>query len=583
MSRVNLWKKFLQTENANHAKKDNGDKTRMKFFKGIYNSAFISSAVIGVCAALLHLSIGSACGQQIPYVSNHENTNVILISLQCLRPDHLGIYGYQRETSKNIDALGNQSVLFENAISQANLTPVAQMSVMTSQYPRINGMVSFEVVPDAVTQQTLPAILKYYDYFTAAIVSSPEFFLRYDTDSGTMVNPGDVFSRSFDYFGRTIRGPGGRSLRRVPEEAFHWLKANKDKKFFLWIASGLNHMPYGASVPAQYKTMYDPKEYTPFWKLLPGDEWKNAKDDPSYDVFSRVFGSNFYWGFSAAHQLTEDDIQFVNARYDAGVYYTDLFIGELMQLLKSLNLKEKTLIVLHSIHGEDLGEGGRYFHYDVTDTVVKNALLMNFPDGELGGKRVEEQVQGLDIVPTILDYLEIPIPHEAQGNSLLPFLRGEKSTGPSEFVYIDRLPWWEYTLYKWYLEFKNNTGAHFAASEKDKLQKYQILLKSQFDELGYPPGDIAIRTNEWKLILRKNTTLYDKISWRHFITGMSGVVEEVELYDLQKDPMETKNVASDYPEKVAQLKEKLLKWDASIENQKAKYFRGGKRLIIPYP
>lgn len=557
------------------------DKTQMKSFT--LRNSFFTAAVISLCSAFFHLSIDAAHGQQIPYVKKYENTNVILISLQCLRPDHLGIYGYKRNTSENIDELGKQSILFENAISQANLTPVAQMSVLTSQYPRINGMISFEVLPDAVSQRTLPSILKYYDYATAAIVSSPEFFLRYDTDSGTMVNPGDVFSRSFDYFGRTIRGPGGRSLRRVPEEAFRWLKSNKDKKFFLWIASGLNHMPYGASVPSKYKTMYDPEGYIPFWKRLPGDEWKNSKDDPSYDVFSRVFSNDFYWGFSSAYQLTQEDIHYVNGRYDAGVYYTDLFIGELMKLLRSLDLQEKTLIVLHSIHGEDLGDGDRYFHYDVTDTVVKNALLMRLPDGELGGTRVPEQVQSIDIVPTILDYLEIPVPHEAQGDSLLPFLRGDKSSAPDEYAFIDRIPWWEYTLHKWYLEFKSSQGAHFAASEKAVLKEYQAMLKTSFDKLGYPPGDIAIRTNNWKLVLRKNTDLFAKVSWENFITGRSNQVKEIELYDLKKDPSETTNVAGQNPAVVTKLKEKLLEWDTYIENQKAEYKKDDKHLIIPYP
>ena len=544
---------------------------------------FYALAASAICASCLHLSSGSANGQQVPYVPRHEQTNVILISLQCLRPDHLGLYGYQRDTSPHIDALAETSVVFDNAIAQANLTPVAQMSVLTSQYPRVNGMISFEVTPEAVTQRTMPSILKVYNYATAAIVSSPEFFLRFDTDAGTMVNPGDVFSRSFDYFGRTKRGPGGRSLRRVPEEALHWLKANKDKKFFLWIASGLNHMPYGATVPSPYKTKYDPKGYVPFWKHLPGESWKDAPDDPSYDVFSRVFGKDFFWGFSPVHRLTEEDIAFVNGRYDAGVYYTDLFIGELMALLDSLELKEKTLIVLHSIHGEDLGEGGRYFHYDVTDTVVRNALLMRFPKGELGGRRVKEQVQGLDILPTVLDYLEIPAPPDAQGTSLLPFLQGDRSAAPPEFTYIERMPWWEYTLHKWYLEFKNETGAHFSALEKERLPAYQALLKARFAELGYPPGDIAIRSNDWKLIYRKNKNLYEKVSWKNFITGKNEKAAEVELYDLRKDPLETKNVAGDNPETATRLKAKLLEWDASIEKQKARRGKGDKRLLIPYP
>ncbi|HAM53043.1 MAG TPA: hypothetical protein DCP92_20955, partial [Nitrospiraceae bacterium] len=328
-----------------------------------YRGKFFPAVISALCAISIHLVSGTSCADPVAKPgARYERTNVILISLQCLRPDHLGVYGYRRKTSPNIDKFARRSVVFENAVSQANLTPVAQMSVLTSQYPRIHGMVSFEVTQDMVTQRTLPEILKYYDYTTAATVSSPEFFLRFDSGSGTVVNPGDVFSRSFDYFGRTIRGLAGRNVRRVPNESLQWIKDHKDKKFFLWIASGLIHMPYAASVPPPYRTMYDPPNYTPFWKRVALQSGEiTPGEDPSYDVFSRVYHNDLYWGFSPVYHLTENDVNYVTSRYDAGVYYTDLFIGELMDLLDSLKLTEKTLIILQSIHGDDLGERGNYF------------------------------------------------------------------------------------------------------------------------------------------------------------------------------------------------------------------------------
>lgn len=528
-------------------------------------------------------ALGSELVTGIPK-PRHENTNVILISLQCLRADHLGVYGYKRDTSRNIDSLAASSVLFENAISQANLTPVAQMSVLTSQYPRVNGMVSFEVSQDMVSSRTLPEILKYYGYTTAATLSSPEFFMRFDSESGAMINPGDVFSRSFDYYGRTARGPQGASIRTAPTDAFQWLKNNKDKKFFLWIGSGLLHMPYAAAVPAPYKTMYDAPGYIPFWKRLPVQAGEASwNDDPSYDIFSRVYRNDFYWGFKPIYHLNSDDMEYVKGRYDAGVYYTDLFIGELMKLLDSLQLKERTLIVLQSMHGDDLGEHGLYFHYDVTEPVMKNALLMRFPDGEFGGRRVAQQVQGLDVMPTILNYLDIPVPHDAQGSSLVPLARGDKGAAGSEYVFIDRMPWWEYTLSKWYLELQNASGGQFAPAEEARLKGYQQLLQTTFDKLGYPPGDIAIRSNDWKLVLRKNWTVLEKVSWWRFITDRVQPVEEVELYDLKNDPGEKKNLVGKQPEVVARLKAKLLEWDASVEKRKAVYNKSDKRYLIPYP
>jgi arylsulfatase A-like enzyme len=544
-----------------------------------------SAALVFLC--LLCTAIISQGAELTPggLAPRHERTNVILISLQCLRADHLGAYGYkERDTSRNIDGLAKQSVLFENAISQANLTPVAQMSVLTSQYPRVNGMVSFEVAKDMVTSRTLPEILKYYGYTTAATLSSPEFFMRFDSESGTMINPGDVFSRSFDYYGRTARGPNGASIRMIPTDAFQWLKNNKDKKFFLWIGSGLLHMPYAAAVPAPYKTMYDPPGYTPFWKRIPALAGEaNWNDDPSYDIFSRVYRNDFYWGFKPIYHLNDDDVNYVKGRYDAGVYYTDLFIGELMKLLDSLHLTEKTLIILQSMHGDDLGEHGLYFHYDVTEPVIKNALLMRFPNAEFSGKRVSQQVQGLDVMPTVLGYLDIPVPNDAQGTSLIPLASGEKSAAGSEYVFIDRLPWWEYTLSKWYLDLQNATNVPFAADEAIKLNEYRLLLQNGFDKLDSPPGDIAVRSKEWKLILRKNRELLEKISWWGFITNKLQPVEELELYDLINDPGEKLNVAKKYPDVVNRLKGKLQEWDASVENRKVKYQKFDKRMIIPYP
>src|SRR5262249_48646142 len=160
-------------------------------------------------------------------------------------------------------------------------------------------------------------------------------------------------------------------------EAFDWLRSNKDKKFFLWIGSGLLHMPYAAAVPAPYKTRFDPPNYTPFWNRIPVQPWENNQSqDPDYDAFSLVYRNDYYVGFAPVYHPSPEDISYVNGCYDAGVYYTDIFIGELLKLLDTLDLTKKTLIVLHSIHGEDLGEQGNFFHYDISDAAIKNALLM---------------------------------------------------------------------------------------------------------------------------------------------------------------------------------------------------------------
>ena len=513
---------------------------------------------------------------------HYEDTNVILVSLQCLRPDHLGVYGYKRDTSPNIDRLARTSTLFDNTIAQSNLTPVAMMSVLTSQYPRVNGMIAFDAAKDAVKSRTLPEILKYYGYTTAAVSGSPEFFMRYDTESGTEIKLGDVFSRSFDYFGRTRKGLG-TSLRIAPVESLEWISRNKDKKFFMWIASGVIHVPYAAGIPREQRTIYDPPGYAPFWtKFHSIKAEEGAQDDTTYDVLMRLYKDDYYIGFKPVYRLSPTDYSYIVSRYDAAIRYTDNFIGQLVELLDQTGLSKNTILIIHSIHGEDLGERGTYVHYDLSDPAVKSALAIRLPGGELGGKRVVEQVQGIDIMPTVLDYLGIPRDHSQQGSSLLPLIKGEKDAAGTEFAYIDRIPWWEHTLSRWYLEFKNSQ-TNYPDSEKEPVKEYGAMLKSAFPPGSYPPGDIAIRTKQWKLILRKEPRLAEKVSWYGYITGFPIGFTELELYDIIKDPNQRINVAAQFPDVVTLLKAKLLEWDAAVEKSKASYGAGEKRFIIPYP
>lgn len=542
------------------------------------------AVVAGVLTAALLLGRGAAqAGTAAAPVARHENTNVIVVSLQCLRPDHLGVYGYRRNTSPNFDRLAKSSVLFDNTIAQANLTPVSMMSVLTSQYPRVNGMVAFDVAADSVKSRTLPEILKLYDYNTAAVSGAPEFFMRYDTEAGTEIKLGDVFSRAIDQFMRTRKGEG-TTLRVLPTEALSWLDRNHDKKFFLWIASGVLHVPYAAGAPAADRTMYDPPGYTPFWTRFPsisGEE--GAADDPTYDVLMRIYRGDYYLGFKPVHHLTATDRDFIIGRYDAAVHYTDKFIGDLVRTLKRNGLDKNTMLIVHSVHGEDFGERETYVHhYDLSEPVIRNALLVHFPAGAYGGKRIKEQVQGIDLVPTILDYLGIPADQQMQGKSLLPLAKGEAGATGTEYAFIDRIPWWEHTLSRWYLEFKGDQ-VNYPQEERTAIHAYGEKLRRLFPPNSYPPNDIAIHTPRWKLVLRKQARLQGEVSWYSYITARQLSFAELALFDLKADPRETTNVADRYPEVVADLKARLLAWDADNDRKKAGYGLGEKRFIIPYP
>jgi arylsulfatase A-like enzyme len=280
--------------------------------------------------------------------------------------------------------------------------------------------------------------------------------------------------------------------------------------------------------------------------------------------------------------LTAADKDYLVARYDASIRHTDMFIGKLVETLEKTGLANNTLLIIHSIHGEDLGERGTYVHYDLSEPVVKSALLVRFPGAQFGGRRIAEQVQGLDVVPTILDYLEIPPDHGMQGTSLLPLVRGDAGAQGSEFAYIDRIPLWEHTLSRWYLEFKN-AQTNYPMAEREPVKNYGTMLRTAFPRESYPAGDIAIRTKKWKLIYRKDPRLLEKVSWYGYIAGRPLSFSAVELYDIVADPLEQHNLAAQRPEIAKTLQEKLLAWDAAVAARRARYGAGEKRFIIPYP
>jgi len=512
----------------------------------------------------------------------HEYTNVILISIDTLRNDHLGCYGYRRKTSPHIDRLAKRAVLFENFITQANLTPISQMSILTAQYPRANGMIEFESSEADVTGRRLPEILKYYDYYNAAFLSSIEFYKNVKLSrTGALIPARSVFEKHFDVYEPT------RKNGDIPWDALGWIKRNKEKKFFLWLPLGSVHWPYSWMVPEADRKVFDPPRYSPFFRKY--GAFPNAnKDYMGIGILSRIYRGEYYCDFSPAHRLTKEDVAFIIARYDAGIRYTDMFIGRLLSVLEKQDLMDKTLIILHSVHGEDLGEHGYFQHYDIYDTEVKNALLIKFPGNKFRGKRIFHQVQGIDIVPTLLDYLQIPLDESFQGRSVTALIKNTDVSQINEFAYTSRIPLWEFVLSRYLLEWYQMIAMPQVFTKIESKKHYPEMLKEYFGtfpEYRYPPYDIAIRTNRWKLLWRKDPALQEKISWWGFISGKNISRKEIELYDLTQDPFERTDVAAAYPEVAAMLKEKLVLWDNKQEAGRSPGANrdSRERSIIPYP
>ncbi len=466
-----------------------------------------------------------------------EGCNLLLISLDIFRPDHLQCLGGDHETSPRMCELIEHGTLFENFIVHAYQTPVSQMALFTGRYPSSSGFVSFTSrLPDDIP--TFPEALAGAGYHTVAMGSSFEVMSDMSLPMGDKparfhrddLKPGLSFGRGFDRFVFT-------GNRNVPTDAIPWLEQHGEERFFLWLILGSLHWPYGHQGDPALRTMFDPEGY---------DGPLSRVKRLNFPVVSRIYQDRYYpRRTDEVIELGPEDTEFINSRYDFGLWTVDQFIGELLDALDPEVLQD-TLIVLHGVHGEDLGEHGYFGHYDIYDTEVRSVLVVLDPRHRVEGRRVVEQVEGVDLAPTLLELLGLPPLEGADGESAVEALATGRGD-PDKVAYFERIPLWEEIF------------RHRTKMPRSFVDRVGDLL----DRDIY--GDTGLRTTRWKLIHRKARDIEAQVSWYGWLSGTPVERAEWELYDLEADPDEQANLVDLHPEVAAGLQAKLLRWEASID------------------
>jgi len=396
----------------------------------------------------------------LSYSNAQRNINVILITIDALRPDHLGCYGYNRNTSPNIDKLAKEGVLFTQAISQASWTN-ALVSLLTSTYPSTHRIEKFGTALDK-RLITIAEILKKNNYATAC-----------SSDRDWIVENFPDLRRRFDYF-LDISETNG--LIKI-EEIISWIRKFAKKDFFIWIHFfDYPHAPYLPSPP--YNEMFI--------------SYERQKNIP---IGKGIGIKGFIPAFLVVNNIT--DVNYYISQYDGEIAYCDEQIGRILDELKNLNLDKNTFIIISADHGESLGEHDYYFQHGfyLYDQLLKVPFIIKGPTIPKA-KVINQQVQLIDIMPTILSILKIKVDIKMEGIDLLPII------------------------------FGRNDNQYFAFSEV--MDDEGMNLKS-------------IRTREWKLIHNLSTNKY-------------------ELYNLRTDPGETINLAKIEKEQFEFLKTKLEEW-----------------------
>ncbi|UCE43341.1 MAG: sulfatase [Candidatus Aminicenantes bacterium] len=329
------------------------------------------------------------------YQKNNNGHNVILISLDTLRADHLGCYGYKRETSPAIDAFAEDSAQFLNTYSSSPWTLPSHVSLLTSLHC-MNHMVHYEDEKMDSSLVTLADLLRQKGFYCSAFTG------------GGFVNAAYGFSKGFDSYGQSSRGihqfDGAEWICR---SVLNWIDNHKDRDFFLFIHTYQPHNPF--SCPPPYNSLF----------LDKADEWKEI------DILKLIGGKQGVFS-----NLSERERENIINLYDAEIRYTDeKLIEPLLKKLKDTGLYEQSTIIITSDHGEEFYDHRGWEHgHTLYNELLKVPLIIKFPGSEFAGKKIDTIVRLIDVMPTILDKMGLKRSGQSfDGKSLMPVLKDREN------------------------------------------------------------------------------------------------------------------------------------------------------------
>ncbi|MFN7995017.1 MAG: sulfatase [Bryobacteraceae bacterium] len=441
--------------------------------------------------------------------------NVLIYMIDTLRPDHTSAYGYARETTPYLKKLGAQGIVFDDCQVQATWTKPSVASLLTSLYSFTHGLRrDDDTIPKGAP--TLAEQLRAAGYVTASMVTNP------------MAGRLSGLQRGFDYLSEweavtrnvDVKKDRATDSAALNKSLFPWLEQHKDEPFFLYAHATDPHAPYEAP-PGFEEKFADPAETPAFNR-----DFLNLKK-------AALHGGGFGVDRTLCVKNGVDADRFIRRaidRYDAKILHNDTSLEQLAGKLKELGVLENTLIIVVSDHGEEFWEHGWTGHGQSLYQELSHAVLVMWnPKLIPAARKIAEPVQMIDVMPTVLDLLSVPVPASAEGQSLVPLLKGEKFQrhGP---VMTSRF-------------------AHPYSQRDERLPENHIDSVSSID-------------GNWKVIYRED--------------GAKVGLPKVELYNRRSDRADTKDIAAENPGEVDRRMTGIGTWMEQQRRIRAALGQGGK-------
>ena len=333
--------------------------------------------------------------------------NILLITVDTLRPDAIGAYGNRRVQTPNMDRLAREGALFSSAYTAFSQTNPSHASIFTGAYAATHGLRHHLGSLIKPSVPTLAQVLRDSSYNTAGIFSW-----------SSLEGPASGLDRSFEtYKGIYVEVKGQTDVHRgidgradvTTDAVLTYLSKEAKPPLFLWVHYQDPHFPY--MPPAPYNEMYEPA--------------CTGCTDGGWEIIDRM---------AAGEQPSPADAHRILGLYYGEVSFADTHIGRAIDSLKRAGSLDNTMVILTADHGESMGEEGKWSHpYILHDSVLRVPLIIRYPRMVTGGTVVRGLSSTVDIMPTVLEALGFPVPGEVEGRSLWPLING-KSDGAGRTV-----------------------------------------------------------------------------------------------------------------------------------------------------